>query len=242
MKRMLLASIMFTAAACGGGKSYDKGMVNSTQARAAIDQVGLVSASMSAMNGSDAADAVMSMTAASQGIVAPAAPGRLQGLIPDFSTKTGGILSAVSGTAECTATSCTFDNYGDATAGWLINGTISNSGGTYSFDLSYDITSFGSTLKWNIDGSLTVTATSIDGQINSSGESSFEGEGGAGSATIDWDVSVDYRDVVLDPNGCPTGGSVYATTSYEVSSSQGGSGSYAVEGTATFGPACGQVQ
>ncbi|MGE3457240.1 MAG: hypothetical protein AB7O24_19155 [Kofleriaceae bacterium] len=47
---------------------------------------------------------------------------------------------------------------------------------------------------------------------------------------------------MLDADGCPTGGSVYATTSYDVSSSQGGSGSYAVEGTATFGPNCGDVQ
>ena len=238
MKRILLASIMLAAAACGG-KSYDPGTVNTTQARASIDQIGAVSASMSSMNGAEAAGAVQAMTAASQGIVTPAAQGRVQGLIPDFSNKDGGVLSALGGTAECSATACTFTNYGDDAAGWLINGTINNSGGTYTFDLTYDISSFGSTLKWTIDGSLTVTDTSIDGEINSSGKSTFEGGGGAGSATINWDVSVDYRDVVLDPSGCPTGGSVYATTSYEVSSSQG-SGSYAVEGTATFGPGCAQ--
>ncbi|MGE3457242.1 MAG: hypothetical protein AB7O24_19165 [Kofleriaceae bacterium] len=91
MKRMLLASIVFAAAACGG-KSYDPGTVNSTQARQAIDGAGNVSASMSAMDGAGAATAVQAMTTASQGIVSPAAPaGRLQGLIPDFSKKDGGI-------------------------------------------------------------------------------------------------------------------------------------------------------
>lgn len=232
--RILMASLAIaaTAAACGGSDK-DPGTVNAQSARTSIDQVGAVNASLAASNGNQAASAVAAMTAAGQSIVTPSAPAGLIGLAPERLPRPL-VFSAQTGTANCTPTGCTFTNFGDDTPGnsWTIDGTISKSGDRITFDLTYDVTSGGTTVDWSIDGSVTVTATSIDGTVNSSGTTNA----GAGG-NVSWDVSVDYNNVQLDGTGCPIGGSVTASTSYTVA----GQNAYDVEGTVTFGPACGQT-
>ncbi len=228
---IIAASVLACLAACGGSDK-SPGTVNPQNARTSIDQVGRVDDALATSDGGSAAAAVAAMTAAGQGIVSPAAPGgRLIGLAPDHLPRPL-VSSAATGTANCTPTGCTFTNFGDDTPGnaWTIDGTISKAGDTITFDLSYDVTSGGTTVAWTIDGAVTVTTTSLDGSIHSTGTSS----GGAGG-NVSWDVDVDYQDVQLDGSGCPIGGSVHGATSYEF-----GPGGYAVEGTVTFGPACGQ--
>jgi hypothetical protein len=224
-----LASLALVAA-CGGG-GHDKGTVNTTSARTSVDQVGAVSTTMTAMNGGGAAAAVQSMTSAGQSIVTPAQAQRLIGLMSDH--EKGAILNAT-GTADCTPTMCTFTSYGDT--GFTINGTISRSGDAHTFDLTYDIISAGTTLHWEIDGTVTVTASLVDGNVHSHGVTMVEG-GSAAGVNVTWDVTVDYNDIARDAQGCPTGGSVHAVTAYSVNGMTG----FDVEGTATFGPACGDV-
>lgn len=232
MRSTLVATIaIVTLAACGSDRS--PGTVNPQNARTSIDQVGNVNDALAASSGAMAASAVAAMTAAGQGIVSPAAPtGRLVGLAPAELPRAG-IASATTGTAACTPTGCTFTNFGDDTPGntWTIDGTISKAGDTITFDLTYDVTSAGATVAWAIDGAVTVTATSIDGAVHSTGTSSGGPAGG-----VSWDVDVDYQAVQLDGSGCPIGGSIHAATSYQVA----GTG-YDVEGTVSFGPACGQT-
>lgn len=216
--------------ACGGNDK-SPGTVNPGSARTSIDQVGNVNVAMSASNGASAASAVAAMTAAGQGIVTPATGREVIGLLPAELPRPA-VQLATTGTANCTPTMCTFTNFGDDTPGnsWKIDGTIHKTGDTITFDLSYDIVSSGLTVAWAIDGSVTVTATNIDGHVHSHGVSS-------GAQSVTWDVAVDYLNVGLDGTGCPTSGSVHASTSYEVA----GQLAYDVEGTVAFGPACGQT-
>jgi hypothetical protein len=179
------------------------------------------------------------MTASGQGIVTPAAPSRISpmGLLPAHLPKPE-IQSAATGTATCNETSCTFTNFGDDTVGnsWTIDGTISRSGDSYTFDLTYVVALEGFSDNWAIDGAVTVTATSIDGSVHSQGDAT----GTQAGYDISWDVTVDYQAIGLDGQGCPTSGSIHAAASYDVSGA-GGGGGYDIEGTVTFGPACGQA-
>lgn len=233
--RTVIASLAIAALAACGGSDKDPGTVNPQSARTSIDQVGNVNAAVAASDGNQAASAVAAMTAAGQSIVSPSAPaGKLIGLAPATLPKSE-ILAAITGTANCTPTGCTFTNYGDDTPGnmWTINGTIGKSGDTISFDLTYDVTSGGTSVDWTIDGAVTVTPSMIDGDVSSTG-STNAGAGG----NVNWDVDVSYNAVQLDGAGCPIGGSITAATSYEV----GGQGVYNVEGTVTFGPNCGDAR
>jgi len=245
MNKIAIASILVVAAAACGEDEPDKGTVNTTSAKASVENVGKVNSSMASSNGANAASAVQAMTQAGQSIVTPSGqPSRLVGLLPETFPRPD-LSSAVSGTAECTPTSCTFTNYGDdaTSASWKINGTITKSGDTTTFDLDYDVTSAGTSLKWQIDGSLTITATSIDGSVHSHGVTNVTGgTGGApGQVNVTWDTDVDYQAIVLDAQGCATGGSVHAVVSYDVDAGGQSGGAFKVQGTAAFGPACGQV-
>jgi hypothetical protein len=212
-------------AACGGGDDKAKGTVNTANATMSINQVIAVNASMMTSDGASAASAVQQMTSAGQSIVTPS----------QSSPRTTGTSAATTGTAECTPTSCTFTNYGDDVAGWSIDGTITKSGDTTTFDLDYHVTSGGMPLDWTIDGSITLTATSLDGRVHSHGVTTLQGGSGSPGGDLTWDTKVDYESIVLT-EGCATGGSIHAEVSYQY-----GAGSYAAQGDATFGPTCGTV-
>jgi hypothetical protein len=240
MNKILIASLVVTAAACGGD-DHDKGTVNTASAKTSVEQVGKVNSAMAAGNGANAAAAVQAMTSASQSLVTPMGqPGRQLGLLPDTFPR-GDLSQAVTGTAECTPSGCTFNSYGDDAAGWKINGSISKSGDTTTFDLTYDVSSAGTSLAWMIDGKLTITATSIDGEVHNNGRTKFEGGSGTQGIDVTWDTSVDYQAIVLDAQGCATGGTVSAVVSYSVKTGGQSGGAFDVAGAATFGPACGQV-
>jgi len=234
MNKLALSAAILMAAC--GGDSAKKGMVNTASATTSVQQVVQVGAALNSMNGDQAASAVQSMTSAGQSIVSPQGAGRELpvGLLPDhFPKNLGG--SATTGTAECTASGCTFTSYGDDVAGWSIDGTITKSGDTTTFDLDYHVTSGGMPLDWTIDGTVTITATLIDGSVHSHGTTSLEGGSGVPSGDLEWDTKVDYESIVIT-DGCATGGSIHAEVSYKYAGQ-----SQASQGTATFGPACGTV-
>lgn len=241
MKKLALASLVVAAAACGGD-DHDKGTINTANAKASVENVGKINAAMAAGNGANAAAAVQALTSSGQSLVTPAGgAGRVVGLLPERFPKHD-LSQAVTGTADCTPTGCTFTNYGDDTTGssWKINGSVSRSGDTTTFDLTYDVASGGTTVNWAIDGAITVTATSIDGNLHSHGVTDVASGSASAGVNVTWDTAVDYNAIALDAQGCATGGSVHAVVSYSVKSG-GNGGAFDVEASATFGPACGQV-
>lgn len=164
-------------------------------------------------------------------------PQRVLGLLPTHFPKPD-VLSATRGTAECSATMCTFTGYGDdsPTSGFTLDGTIKVTGETYVYDLVYDVNSAGTKLRWQIDSNLTATATSLDGNLHNTAETVGEG------FAVNWDVNVDFNDVVLDGARCPTAGSIHGETEYTVSAAGTSGQGYSAQGTVTFGPACGDAK
>jgi hypothetical protein len=241
MNKIAIATLVFAAAACGGDDAA-KGTVNTTSAKTSVEQMGKINTSMSSGNGANAAAALQALTSASQSIVTPAGQaGRLVGLLPESFPRPD-LSQAISGTAECSATSCTFSNYGDNTVGssWLINGSVGKSGDTSTFDITYNVTSAGATIDWKIDGSVTINATTIDGNVHNHGVTDLAGGSNTQAIDVTWDTATDYNNITLDAQGCATGGDVHATVGYAVNTAGRGS-SFNVQGGAKFGPACGTV-
>jgi hypothetical protein len=147
---------------------------------------------------------------------------------------------SLTGTATCTPTSCTYDHFGDSSSygTYEINGTISKSGDTLSFDLTLDVTSSELSFHWALDGSLTITDALLDGAIHSHGTATDISSSGGFDLT--WDVDVAFRSIGLDVSGCAVSGSLSASVSFDETAPQGHY-AYAAEGTVDFGPACGDV-
>jgi len=142
-----------------------------------------------------------------------------------------------SGTCDCTETACNFENCTDSSAGfsYKLNGSIAYENGhmtctDFSFEMSLDGSSSGGgtfTAVYNLDCDVTLTETSIDGNLHLSGE--MESNYGGQAANATYDVSVDYNDVTWDANGTPTGGSV------DVSASMSYNGqNYSADGSVSF--------
>lgn len=228
LKVSLLVAVVSLAACGGSGSDAKEVPANKDQAKASVTQVGTVNTQMSMSNAMGVSGGVQSMTAANQAIVqgSAARQGELLGMIPTLPKM--GTQHAEMGTATCTADGCTFTQYGDV--GYLIDGTITKSGDTVTYNLTYDISS-GQNLHFEIDGSLTLTATSIDGEVHTKGTTSGTESGGY---NVKWDIDVQYNAVTLNAAGCPTGGSVHATSTYDVSAGGQSATGYNVQGTATF--------
>lgn len=234
-------SILLALAACGSDDPQPtQGTVNPTSARGSIDGVDQVVAAMASGDATSAAGGVMALTAAGQSVLVPAsasATPRL-GELPSHWGRP--IAQSFTGSATCTATSCTFTDFGDDSqyGSYRLNGSITRSGNHLAFDLAFDVTTATVTGHWELDGALDITPTSIDGDVHGHGSVSATTQQGNCSAT--WDVDVAYDSIGLDGSGCPTSGSLSASVSYTANSAQGG-GSFNAAGTIAFGPSCGQI-
>lgn len=239
MRNIILpASLLLAFTACSSNSP--KKLQTTVNPSGASDAVQSITELTSGLNSSDpqsVADAVLAMTAAGESVIVPAggesATARLKSMIPD-SWPRPRFTPAVTGSANCTPTSCTFDNYGDSEDGesFLLNGTISWDGTTLSVDLTFDITGDGVTVSWQEQGMVTITPTLIDGSIHSKGSANAQGESGS------WDISVDYESIGLDSSGCPISGALGVSVDVSVSGSQD-SGQYSGDATIDFGPSCG---
>ena len=143
--------------------------------------------------------------------------------------------ASFTGSASCDANSCTFSGFGESTPGLSIqlDGTIARNGDTFSFDVKMTIVTDTVSLDWQIDGALTITDTTLDGHVHAGGTAT------ASSSTVAWDVTATYSAIQI-VNDCAVGGSL----AYDVSAVESGASSRSVHvvGSATFGPACGEVQ
>jgi hypothetical protein len=90
-------------------------------------------------------------------------------------------------------------------------------------------------LVWTLDGSVSTAAAGLDGSAH------FQATGSGGFDGVTWDETIKYRAITLDAQGCPTGGSLQATTVYVTSDQvQGGAGppSFDLQASSMFGPGC----
>jgi hypothetical protein len=226
-----ISLLALAAAACGSDETEtkqpaaNKATVNTAQAKEAAKQA--IAASLSAVkdnNGQTAANQLQSAASQMQGVITPAGGA---GAAP---AAAGGALAA--GTCSCDASQCTFQDCGDPN-GTTINGTMSWSGGHVLCDLTYHVANNGGyTLDLATTCDLTVTDTSIDGTLGSSG--SLDGSAGAGegqtggmSYSYSWTTSTAYNAVTFNGSGTPTGGSIDVSGTYEV-------GGQSYEGSATI--------
>lgn len=214
---VLLASLALVA--CGGKK---EGKFNETQAKQSatsnITTANTLNNSTSDTAGETAAGQFQS-TALSAGAttITPMAMRMLPGLL----NETGAFAA---GTRECANKKCTFVDYtsSNSDGSFTLNGAIDWNGGhiVTGPDLTYKLSTSG--LDWNatLKVDLTVTATSINGFVESSGKATVAGVGalgGIGGSAGGWEYAskITYNSVTLS-NGSPTGGSVTVTADYTV--------------------------
>lgn len=242
MNKLGLASLGVAAAAAvtACDEHHDQGNVNKEEAQSAIASLRALSTAMTAMDPSGVLWNVQGLARANQLTVTPTGDdGRLRGTLISTPGPT-----PMSGTGSCDPASCTFTEYGFGVPYIAISlsGTITRSGNTLKLDLAYRYLDKLGGFDWKISGSVKPTATSIDGTFRSRGtadpnSSFFNGD-------LTWETLTEYDDISLDPQGCPVGGETHIINIYE--DPTGGQGnrnasSFDVEGTATFGPACGDV-
>jgi hypothetical protein len=231
--RLGLASITLASAfavACSGGDDDDSSTpttVNSASVTGAVTGLTTFSSSLESAEGADAALAAFQIGAAAQSIV-----------VADNGSSAPALIvpsrAAVTGTCICDADSCTFENCGEDGT-WSVDGSIEVDGDHITFDLDLAVAFGGSSLDWQYQGDLTVNETLIDGSVSGDGSGSFSAEGE--TVELDWSWELDCNEITLD-DGCPTGGSLDASVSYDVSGSSG-EGSFSGSASVAFGPACG---
>lgn len=238
------AILLCLVVACGGEDSKPTLMVNSQNAALVATQFGNIRQSIQASNGAGAVGAAVGLSTLAQTILAPPQATRTASS-PQLETvfaamrASGEIAAADAGTCTCTPTGCTFNMCGSA--GYTINGSIGISGDTYTFDLRLTGSIAGVTWNYTYAGSLTVSATMINGSFSSMGDGTIDSNGS--HFEYSFDTSLDINAITLDASGCAIGGSLTIEVDYSVSGTNtGGSGSYSGRGTATFGPTCGAVQ
>lgn len=236
--RFVLVPFVGSLVLAGCGSSTPSGgdgaQVNDQAAKQMTTQ--LVSAVTKARTGSDGPGAAFALAAAgqaAQGIVTASAGYTAQAQVGE---KIGAAHQAdVSGSADCTATGCTFKSYADSASGaaWTVDGSLSWASNKVTCDLTMTGDVQGSSFTIHEKCDLTVTDTSIDGTFESDGSYSVAASGipglpsGAGQGS--WKASVTYNAVGFDASGCTKSGSVDVDS--EVTA---GGASYSGTGSVTF--------
>lgn len=233
---MALAIFGLTGAACGGddGPVAKPGTVNPGGARSATTQASDMTAALLARNGAGLSSSAMSLSTSANSVVT-AAPGQ-----PLTAANTA---ATTSGTATCDDVGCTYTDF-NAGSGFVFNGYVraADAGSDtkrVTWDLSIKGTGLGSsisglsTFDYKATGDIILSATSINGQASGSWSGGIS-EGGQ-NISYKYSSLIKFQSVTLDGSKCPTGGSVYAKWSIEVSGVQGAqNASQAYDGTHTF--------
>lgn len=236
--------VMAFAVACGGGDGGGGGntTANPASATQTVNQTGELQAAIGSMMGQSAGTALNAIGASAQGIVTPMYEGQTGALVQIQEAlaqvhATGTVANANFAPGDCicdASGNCTFDQCGMG-SGYEITGSIMKTGDAYAIDVDVSLSSAGIAYEWAYSGTITMTATSIDGHLEGDGSGTVT----AGDMTISYshDWSVDYNGIVLDGTGCPTGGSVEASVDFSVSGAS--AANYSGSATITFGPTCG---
>jgi hypothetical protein len=227
VKKVFLCLIFGLSAACGGGDE-DTGntMVSPTNAAATVNAIADLRTDLLANDGSAAAGSAFTMAGAASTFVVvdpnAASVTKKSTIEPKFGN--------TEGTCECTDGSCTFTDCGGQ--GFKFNGTISRTGDTWTFDLTAEFgTGMGLKFTWSFSGEITVTETTLVGNLKGDGTLDVMSEQGSGSITYKWELT--FTDITFDEDGCATAGSMSGKVSYKVEGGDG-SGNYAGSGEVTF--------
>ena len=231
----LAAAILATACSSsdsGGStpatQSTQPGQVNTPVAKqAAAQTITAVTSLQSSNDGKSGVSSLEGAAAQAQGIISPATgSGGLPAAL--LGATIGTARQALGTDAGCvcdeTAKTCTYTNCSpNGATNFTVNGKMSwGNGKVVATNLVYDVSQTGGidSIHITLDCDLTVSATSIDGTMHTTGNTAFEtgdaGSSGIGQVTYAWDTSIKY-DAVTYANGAATGGSLDVTGSYTIS-------------------------
>jgi hypothetical protein len=202
---------------------------------------------------SAAEDSVLQLEAAANAMASSDGNGALSGLLAtlaDGTAITGYPTEAelppnpIVVTATCMPSSCTFNSSSAPPFGatFALTGTLAGDGDVMMISLT---DGGGGTMAdrgirhWSISGSITLTATQLDGTVMLV---HMTGAAGAPESYAELDYTVAYHAVRLDAQGCPIGGSLTATTTGNdsVGATNSVSPMINLEQAGSFGP-CGTV-
>lgn len=241
LKSLILSvGLMSVAVACGGGGDGGGGntTTNPAAATSTVTSTSSLQTAIGDMNGNSASTALNGIGSSAQGIVTMSSPQtgaliQLQDVIRQIHT-TGAVAANAPGDCICDASgNCTFDMCGGS--GFLMSGTITNSAGTYTIDVTMELNYGGVDYDWEYTGEVTMTDVLIDGHLAGNGTGVIDAQGMTFTYNFDWDVT--YNMIGLDPTGCAISGSMDASVSYSVDGVSGGN--FSGDATVTFGPTCG---
>lgn len=232
MKSLRIAMVPFlgSLALVGCGSSGDT-MVNEAAAKQVSTQ--LISAVTKARTGADGPAAAFAIAAAgqsAQGLVTASAGGYT-------GQASGERIGAaqqrdVSGSADCTASGCTFKGFSDNASGsaWTIDGSLTWSKTKFTCDLTMTGDFQGQSWSFHETCDLTVTDTSIDGTFATDGKYSLgAGLGVPGGVETTWDSSITFSAVKYNESGCATSGSIEVESNISANG-----GSFSGSGSVTF--------
>ena len=209
-------------ASCSGGTPAP---VNTLAASDSVKQLVAITTAMAAMDG-------MSGLRSSNQLLTDGAE------IFSASFETTAVPQGASISASCSPTSCTFG------AGMVSWGSFYRFSGSATLDgsqLTLDIQASSghtsaSSETWTITGTLSTSGPKIDGTLRVSRDNTLDYMA-PGTTT----ETIEYQHVAIDGGGCPVGGSILVDATLS-STSDGSRRAEDIEGTAVFGPACGDVR
>lgn len=234
MKMRIMGRVMAVCAfgfGCGGGDDNGEsgeGTVNTTIASSTTEDVASIASGLTTgMTGETAAFGLAGAGASLYAIVTPTSGGAQAS-----GERRGQSTGCVSGTANCSATSCTFDQCGDGT--WSIDGTLSWDGGHIVCDLTIAGTYGGFSYSMDESCDLTVTENSLDGTL--AVNATYTGSGSGYDYNVDYSVDATFDQITWNDAYCLTGGTLSVDASYDGTAngsnfSLSGSGSVTFDGT-----------
>lgn len=239
--------VMALAAACGGGGGGGSGntTTNTQSATSTVQSTTQLQSSIGTMNGQSAGGALNSIGGSASSIVQPAAPSQgaaiamMNDVIRELDLKTkeaSALASNAPGDCLCDESgNCTFDQCGMG-SGYEISGTITKSGDAYTIDVDSQLNYGGTDYMWHYEGTVTITAALIDGDLSGTGTGSIDV--GEMHLTYDWDWEVHYNMLGIETCGASSG-SLDASVSFSVSGVSGAdAGNYSGDAHIEFAAGC----
>jgi hypothetical protein len=243
MKVLALALVgSLSVVGCGGeeessGPPAMAGKTNPAGARAVVMQTAGIQTALMRMDGASLSGNVNSIAiSGAQQIVTPQVGAALV-VLQQAQTTTPG----TSGSVNCDMAGCTYNMF--MAGGFTYNGSIKSADDAGGKKVTADLTIKGmvtapgsgaQSIDWKITGAVTVSATAINGSLQSSGTGTISGimqPGAPSSLSYTYFNQVKYNNVTLS-GSMATGGSIYAKWAITVANVP--QGSQAWEGTVTF--------
>jgi len=235
-------SLIVVFAACGGDESDYDAETNPQGAVFAVSMLNGFAAASTAGSPDSVASGAIQLGSATQNIILPVYPEDDESDTVS-ARRTGPGVAYLVGTCACDAGGCEFDGCADENGAFSIDGSVSIDGETYSWDLSIeqsqgDGEDYAVETSMSTSGTMTISATLIDGSSEGDGHSTITTTDPDGDRTtsLSWDWSMAAHAIELDATRCAVDGTLDASLSADA-----GSADFSGSGTVAFGPACGEA-